>query len=319
VNAIDAVIRPKRGMAFERQYPNMTSHLAEASTAQRAPADDLVAVAKPVIERLSGDLSGTDTRVVLSDAGARIVASLQLLEEVAVASAPVNDPRTGQVLGAISLVCPVESVNSLLLPVARRAAREVEHRLLDGSSHQNRLLEEHFLRARRRARCPLVAVSERSLLMNAAAARLVDNADQAQLWDVAERAIKVGSSEAPSFELTHSQCAAFAIEVVCDGDEIVGTILHLRWAPDAAGQANDPLPGRARSDRPTFGWASLTESEWALADLVAEGLTNRQAAARLFLSHHTVDTHLRHIFRKLDINSRVELAALVVAHRRAVA
>jgi DNA-binding CsgD family transcriptional regulator len=283
---------------------------------------DLMAAAKRVIDRLSSDLSGTDTSVVLSNAGPRIAASLQMLEEVAVASAPVNDPRTGQVLGAISLVCPVASVNSLLLPVARRAAREAEQRLLDGCSPQDRLLEEHFLRARRRARCPLVAVGERTLLMNAAAARLVDKADQAPLWDVAERAIKVGNTETPSFELSHSRCAAFGIEVLRDGDEIVGAILRLRCAPqaaDSADPAGDPLPDRATSDRPTFGWPSLTESEWALADLVAQGLTNRQAAARLFLSHHTVDTHLRHIFRKLDINSRVELAALVVAQRRAVA
>jgi DNA-binding CsgD family transcriptional regulator len=319
VNAIDAVIRPKRGRPSNVSIQTMTSHLAGASTAQRAPADDLVAVAKPVIERLNGDLSGTDTSVVLSDAGPRIVASLQVLEEVAVASAPVKNPRTGQMLGAISLVCPAASVNSLLLPVARRAAREVEHRLLNGSSLQNRLLEEHFLRSRRRARCPLVAVSERTLFMNAAAARLVDNADQPLLWYAAERAIKVGSSETPPFELSRWQCAAFDIEVVHDGEEITGAILRLRGAPEAADPADNPLPPRATSGRPTFGWASLTESEWALADLVAEGLTNRQAAARLFLSRHTVDTHLRHIFRELDINSRVELAALVVAHRRAVA
>ena len=62
------------------------------------------------------------------------------------------------------------------------------------------------------------------------------------------------------------------------------------------------------SERASLGWDSLTESECRLAWLVAEGLTNRQAAARLFVSHHTVDSHLRHIFRKLEINSRVELA-----------
>jgi DNA-binding CsgD family transcriptional regulator len=46
---------------------------------------------------------------------------------------------------------------------------------------------------------------------------------------------------------------------------------------------------------------------------VAEGLTNKEAAKRLFLSHHTIDSHLRHIFTKLDIKSRVELARLVTA------
>jgi DNA-binding CsgD family transcriptional regulator len=60
----------------------------------------------------------------------------------------------------------------------------------------------------------------------------------------------------------------------------------------------------------THGWAALTTSELAVARLVADGLTNREAADRLFVSPHTVNSHLRHVFWKLGINSRVELARL---------
>jgi DNA-binding CsgD family transcriptional regulator len=67
--------------------------------------------------------------------------------------------------------------------------------------------------------------------------------------------------------------------------------------------------------RPTFGWSSLTPSELMLSDLIADGLTNKEVAARLYVSRHTVDAHLRHIFRKLDINSRVDLARLVATQR----
>ena len=59
-------------------------------------------------------------------------------------------------------------------------------------------------------------------------------------------------------------------------------------------------------------WASLPEAERRVAAAVAEGLTNRQAAERLFLSRHTVDFHLRQIFLKRGIRSRVELTRLVV-------
>ncbi len=68
----------------------------------------------------------------------------------------------------------------------------------------------------------------------------------------------------------------------------------------------------SRTDHPDWGWASLTEAERRVAAAVAEGLTNRQAAERLFLSRHTVDFHLRQIFLKLGIRSRVELTRLVV-------
>jgi len=60
----------------------------------------------------------------------------------------------------------------------------------------------------------------------------------------------------------------------------------------------------------TSGWAAMTTSELTVARLVAEGLTNREVAERLFVSPHTVNTHLRHVFSKLGINSRVELARL---------
>ena len=51
----------------------------------------------------------------------------------------------------------------------------------------------------------------------------------------------------------------------------------------------------------------MTKSERAVAELVANGLTNREIAERLFVSPHTVNTHLRHVFAKLQLNSRVDL------------
>ncbi len=64
------------------------------------------------------------------------------------------------------------------------------------------------------------------------------------------------------------------------------------------------------ADRPAFGWESLTDTERRVADLVAQGLSNRQVANRVFLSTHTVAFHLRHIFWKLGITSRVQLARM---------
>jgi DNA-binding CsgD family transcriptional regulator/tetratricopeptide (TPR) repeat protein len=65
-------------------------------------------------------------------------------------------------------------------------------------------------------------------------------------------------------------------------------------------------------DRPTVGWESLTETERTVADLVAQGLSNRDVAARMYVSVHTVAFYLRQIFPKLEIGSRVELARIVV-------
>ena len=58
----------------------------------------------------------------------------------------------------------------------------------------------------------------------------------------------------------------------------------------------------------TNGWGAMTAAEVAVARLVAEGLTNKEVADQLFVSPHTVNSHLRHVFTKLGITSRVELA-----------
>ena len=66
----------------------------------------------------------------------------------------------------------------------------------------------------------------------------------------------------------------------------------------------------AAAEKPATGWAAMTKSELAVAQLVADGLTNREVAERLFVSPHTVNTHLRQVFAKLQVHSRVDLTRL---------
>ena len=125
------------------------------------------------------------------------------LTDLSCAAAPINDPHTGQIVGALDLTCRDADDSPLMLSFARTAAREIEDRLRHDS----------------------------------AGARLV----------TAQRAA----------------------------------------------------------------WESLTASERQVARAVGQGLTNREVADRLFCSPYTVDSHLRSIFRKLAVTSRVSLAAQV--------
>ncbi|KAA1249979.1 LuxR family transcriptional regulator [Mycobacterium simiae] len=72
--------------------------------------------------------------------------------------------------------------------------------------------------------------------------------------------------------------------------------------------------GRGERRRATSGWASLTPAELEVVNLVGEGLSNKDIAARLFVSPRTVQTHLTHVYTKLDLNSRVQLAQEAARH-----
>ena len=80
---------------------------------------------------------------------------------------------------------------------------------------------------------------------------------------------------------------------------------------EAAGYAT-----RARGERkrPSLGWESLTPTEVQVVKLLSKGLTNPQIGERLFISRGTVKTHLAHVFSKLGVTSRAELAAEATRH-----
>ncbi len=66
--------------------------------------------------------------------------------------------------------------------------------------------------------------------------------------------------------------------------------------------------GRGQRKRPASGWESLTPAERDVVRLVCEGLGNSDIATRLFVSPRTVQTHLTHVYTKLGLSSRVQLA-----------
>ncbi|GLY95332.1 LuxR family transcriptional regulator [Actinoplanes sp. NBRC 103695] len=69
---------------------------------------------------------------------------------------------------------------------------------------------------------------------------------------------------------------------------------------------------KSEAPRPDHAWGTLTATEQRVATLISDGHTNRSAAAALHLSPSTVSTHLRAVFAKLGINSRVQLTRLAM-------
>jgi DNA-binding CsgD family transcriptional regulator len=84
------------------------------------------------------------------------------------------------------------------------------------------------------------------------------------------------------------------------------------WSEGAALSTEEAITyaqrGRGERKRPASGWGALTPMELDVVRLVAEGLGNNDIGTRLFISPRTVQSHLTHVYAKLGLTSRVQLA-----------
>jgi DNA-binding CsgD family transcriptional regulator len=271
-----------------------------------------------VIAQVLDDLGDIAISIVLTDAQANVIGRVARTgaceatpDRTSYVAAPILDPRRGRAVGAVGVTFAIRDAGPLMLPYARLAARTITERMVDSAAVADRTLFEQFLRARRHARGAIIAVNDRELLTNGAAARLVQPDDHARIWSWATSAREANARSAHGLRLGTRVVSARS-EPVLVGSRMVGALVYVEE------RANVVTVRAARRNcaagRGAAGWESLRSSERGIAELVAEGLTNREIAARIFVSPHTVDTHLRRIYAKLSITSRIELTRLVVEH-----
>lgn len=118
-------------------------------------------------------------------------------------------------------------------------------------------------------------------------------------------AARVTYSAMDPFAQAHTRDARLAAERLgpdADAVRASGAALDLRSAISYAARA------RGQRKRPSFGWDSLTPTELAVVRLAAAGLTNPAIGEQMFISRGTVKTHLEHVYAKLGVRTRTELA-----------
>ncbi|HEX3040557.1 MAG TPA: AAA family ATPase [Solirubrobacterales bacterium] len=150
------------------------------------------------------------------------------------------------------------------------------------------------------------AAAELALSAAAGAGELNARIDRAVSRELAGRALLAASNE----EAATEQFALAAEEF----DECKA-YRHRDRVEQALGRLGHRTSRRSRPAAEGAGLESLTGREKEVAQLLVERLTNAEIAEKLFLSEKTVESHLRNIFRKLDVGSRVEVAKLVEAAR----
>jgi DNA-binding CsgD family transcriptional regulator len=147
--------------------------------------------------------------------------------------------------------------------------------------------------------------------------------ERARAGRVADAVAEVASgNDVPSLNGAALRCRGLveddpkALEAAVDTYRRAPRPLELALAAEdtAAALARRGRSGKRR--RPQLGWESLTRTERQVVDLVVEGLSNPQIGERLYVSPRTVQTHVAHVFAKLGISSRAQLAAEATRHRQ---
>jgi DNA-binding CsgD family transcriptional regulator len=190
-------------------------------------------------------------------------------------------------------------------------------------------LLDSFLIARNRIRGALVAINERTMITNVGASELLQPGDRRLLWEHVTRYAGRCARSSTMLVLSNGVTVTVRSQAVVSQLGVVGAVLHLcverpgrgtspTARPPVAEAEEGSVEGRSLDPFLMTGWKELTDAERTVAELVARGMTNKQAGRRMFSSPHTVDYHLRRVFKKIGVNSRVELARALGEHYEAL-
>lgn len=275
---------------------------------------------------------------VLLEAG-RLDEALPLAEESAALAERLDDSAlvtiAGAVLGAVLVASGDPGRGRLLLAdydvepgwICRWSPWLVEGDLASGDGEAAR---EHAARASAiaaaadlpGARAPasragaLVAIAEQDLQRaeELARAALADSQRIGATLDGARARLLLGRALAPS---DRDDAIAELTTAAQDAAEAGGDRVHDEAVRELRRLGRRVGRGGARASGE--GYAALSGREHEIAELVANGSTNREIAARLYLSEKTVERHMTHIFSKLGVRRRAEVAAQVTAANKPVA
>ncbi len=177
--------------------------------------------------------------------------------------------------------------------------------------------DQRRLRAVRDAATGLAALNPGTLGWSAAQLHVegLANGDAPALRDAARRFTKAGRHFAAAVALADAAVIGLrrgAPDASDWMDEASAVLAAMRAQPllTEARQrfADGHAPGVKRVERAVSGWDSLTGAELRVVALAATGASNKEIARQLWLSPHTVGTHVRHALEKLGLRSRVEMA-----------
>ncbi len=135
--------------------------------------------------------------------------------------------------------------------------------------------------------------------------------DAAELFSASGRELETALTRAEAGELlagARAPQAVTVLEAALAGVERLGAHAEGERVRARLARVGSPRRGRPPGRRPAHGWEALTATEWLVVREVAGGVSNGTVAEMLGVSRRTVEAHLRSIYAKLGVSTRVQLA-----------
>jgi transcriptional regulator of acetoin/glycerol metabolism len=172
----------------------------------------------------------------------------EALQNLACVGKPIMHPISRGVEGILNITCSLSDVSALMAPLVEAAVREIEQRLYEMASHDERALLEGFLRASRRGTSAVVMLSSDLVMANPAASRLLQPEDKTFLWHWASSNLRTGDEFHGSVQLADMREVLAKVRRLEDGSRTMGIILELSPVSEhQVGRAANVDPQTART------------------------------------------------------------------------
>lgn len=194
-------------------------------------SDDWQSAAYPLERACEEDFSWRSTNTPgLCFASDFFAESLQLT----CAGAPIYQPNTKRLVGTLNLTCRYSDTSPIMLSWVCEVAAQIEQAFATMAHRHEQLLFQSFLADNRDSRHAVVCLDEKTIISNAAAARLIGPSDQSTLWEFAARSLDAGDTPGTTTNTTVSLAGGATVDVdvlpVTDGSTTVGALVRLKMA-----------------------------------------------------------------------------------------
>ncbi|MEY1673144.1 sigma-54-dependent Fis family transcriptional regulator [Gordonia sp. ABKF26] len=152
--------------------------------------------------------------------------------ELTCAGAPIYHPNTKRLVGTLNLTCRYSDTSPIMLSWVSEVAAQIEQALATVANRHEQLLFEAFLADNRDSRHAVICLDERTIISNAAAARLIGPSDQSTLWELAAKSLDIERRETVDSTISLADGATIDVDVhpVTDGSSTVGALMRLKVA-----------------------------------------------------------------------------------------